>query len=189
MANLPELFRGDRMLGEVFRDMDDFMNRMWMAPLALNRQMRDMISQPRMDIDESNDAYLLTFEVPGFKDEEININIQENSLTVSGEHKQEEGTEGRRSRRYESFTRSLTLPSNVNPDQIEARYENGLLEVFVPKAEEQKPKSVQIQKGSGSFSQKLQGSQSKEGQGANAQSEQQAKKAQQKQSAGPEARH
>ena len=110
---------------------------------------------PAMDVEETPDALRLTFEVPGVKPEDLSVTVENGVLTVCGEKHQERDTqENGRSRgferRYGRFERSLTLPQGVDPDQVSARYENGVLTVELPKTAEARPRSIPIQAGSGS---------------------------------------
>lgn len=108
---------------------------------------------PSVDVIESEDAIKLKADLAGMDPADISIEVQDNVLTVSGERRfQEEVKEDkyyRIERRYGSFSRSLALPQAVNEDGIEAKYENGLLEVTVPKAEIAKPRKITVAVGEG----------------------------------------
>jgi HSP20 family protein len=108
---------------------------------------------PALDISERKDAYVVSVEVPGVKPEELDITLEDGLLTIQGERRftQESSDQQfhRVERRYGSFRRSITLPSRVQADQIEASFENGVLEVVVPKAEEAKPKKITVRPGAG----------------------------------------
>ena len=101
-----------------------------------------------IDLIERDDGYVLRADVPGLKPDEISIEIQDDVLTVSAQHeeKEEEETENyiRRERRYGSFTRSISLPKGVTADDVEASYNDGVLEVTFPKAQEHEPQAVTI---------------------------------------------
>jgi HSP20 family protein len=103
---------------------------------------------PAVDVYEDKDNLTVKCEVPGMKKEDIDISLHEGFLTISGERKHEEKkTEGEvyRTERYEGrFSRSLTLPSKVNAEKINATYKDGVLTVVLPKAEEAKPKQIQV---------------------------------------------
>lgn len=103
---------------------------------------------PPVDIAETDDALLLTFDLPGLEEDEIQLELDDNVLTVSGErqrkHELKQDDYFRYERRFGSFTRSVALPAGVSDDKIEATYENGVLEVRVPKPEEHKPKRIQV---------------------------------------------
>jgi HSP20 family protein len=108
---------------------------------------------PALDISERKDAYVVTVEVPGVKPEDLDITLEDGLLTIQGERQfTQESTEQqyhRVERRYGSFRRSITLPSQVQADAIEASFEDGVLEVVVPKAEEAKPKKISVRAGGG----------------------------------------
>ena len=95
---------------------------------------------PAANVKEVKDHYEIEIATPGLKKEEIRVDIDNNILTVSGEHKKEQsenkGNYHRREFSYKSFTRSFELPSTVNSDKIDAEYKNGILVVTLPKKEE-----------------------------------------------------
>jgi HSP20 family protein len=103
---------------------------------------------PSIDVIENEGSIKLKAELAGMDPADINIEVQDNVLTVSGERRfQEEVKEDkyyRIERRYGSFSRSIALPQTVSEEGIEAKYENGLLEVTVPKAEITKPKKITV---------------------------------------------
>jgi HSP20 family protein len=111
---------------------------------------------PPVDVSETGDALLLHFDLPGISQDDISVELNDNVLTVSGqrERKHEVSKDGyyRFERRFGSFSRSVTLPVGVSEDDITATYENGVLEVRVPKPEEQKPRRIQVGTGSGAKS-------------------------------------
>lgn len=95
---------------------------------------------PSVNISESEGGYHIELSAPGFSKEEIDINVEENTLTVSGKHEEKkEETNKRYSRKefgYQNFKRSFTLPELVNTDQIAAKFENGILTLDLPKKSE-----------------------------------------------------
>ena len=99
----------------------------------------DMAFAPKVDILESDKAFELQFALPGFNKEDFIVDVDENVLTVSGERKFEEEKAEKTYRSvqtsYGSFKRSFGLPENVNAKKIEAKYNNGILEVVIPKDE------------------------------------------------------
>ncbi|XGC80607.1 Hsp20/alpha crystallin family protein [Bdellovibrio bacteriovorus] len=115
---------------------------------------------PVTDVEEEEGHYLMTIDLPGMKKEDIKIDVKNNVLTISGERKREtnvsEGKKGQRfERSYGSFTRSFTLPSTVNADDIEARYEDGVLSLFLPKTPETQARKIEIESKAGGFFDKL----------------------------------
>jgi HSP20 family protein len=103
---------------------------------------------PAVDILESKEAYLLRAELPGMNKEDFNLELKEGTLTLTGERKSIKPAEGVEYRTVErlngKFVRSFTLPETVKHDGIEATYKDGILEIRVPKAEEAKPRQIQI---------------------------------------------
>ncbi|MFC1593478.1 Hsp20/alpha crystallin family protein [Candidatus Neomarinimicrobiota bacterium] len=103
---------------------------------------------PAVDIVEDNDAFVVTADLPGLTKKDISINIKENMLTVSGERKSvikdEKRNYCRTERRYGAFKRSFQLTDKVLADKITASFKDGVLTVNVPKAEEVKPKEIEI---------------------------------------------
>jgi HSP20 family protein len=111
---------------------------------------------PPVDVTEAEDALILNFDLPGISQDDITVELNDSVLTVSGqrERKQEVAKDGyyRFERRFGAFSRSVTLPQGVSEDDIAASYENGVLEVRVPKPEEQKPRRIQVGGGQGAKS-------------------------------------
>jgi HSP20 family protein len=102
---------------------------------------------PPVDVAETQEKILVRAEVPGLKQEDIQIEFENGLLTLRGERKLEksEGTTWHRVERvYGNFSRSFTLPRSVDPERISATYREGILEIDVPKKEEAKPKNIRI---------------------------------------------
>jgi HSP20 family protein len=106
---------------------------------------------PALDISERKDAYLVTVELPGVEADDLEITLEDGLLTIQGERQfTSESSEEqfhRIERRYGAFRRSITLPAQVQAEQIEASFENGVLQIVVPKMEEAKPKRIQVRPG------------------------------------------
>src|SRR5512132_4436421 len=106
---------------------------------------------PALDISERKDAYLVTVELPGVEADDLDITMEDGLLTIRGErpfaHDSSEQQFHRVERRYGAFRRSITLPAQVQAEQIEASFENGVLQIVVPKMEEAKPKRIQVRPG------------------------------------------
>jgi HSP20 family protein len=106
---------------------------------------------PAMDVVETEDHFVLRADLPGLSEDDVNIELDDNVLTISGQRKSEheQRNEGyyRVERAFGSFSRSLTLPEGVDAEGIEASFDNGVLEVRIPKPEQQKPRKVQISLG------------------------------------------
>ena len=103
---------------------------------------------PPVDIAEDKDRITLTAELPGFREDQVKIQMEGGVLTIRGERKFEEEKNGRNfhrvERSYGQFVRSFTLPNNVDRDQIRAAFENGLLQIELPKSEEARPREIKI---------------------------------------------
>lgn len=106
---------------------------------------------PRVDISETEDEFVITAEIPGAKKEDLKVTVKDNVLTLQGEKRQEKETKEADyhvvERRFGSFLRSFTLPAGIEPDKIKARYEDGILRVTLPKSEEVKPKEIKVEIG------------------------------------------
>jgi len=107
---------------------------------------------PALDISERKDAYLVTVELPGVEADDLDITMEDGLLTIQGERQftSESSSEQqfhRIERRYGAFRRSITLPAQVQAEQIEASFDNGVLQIVVPKMEEAKPKRIQVRPG------------------------------------------
>jgi len=106
---------------------------------------------PAMDLLEEDERFVLRADLPGVEEESINVELQDNVLTISGErapeHRAQDGGYQRLERAWGAFSRSLTLPAGIDPESIEASFNNGVLEVRVPKPEERKPRRVAINVG------------------------------------------
>src|SRR2546422_4020675 len=141
-----------------FSTLQDRMNRM-------NRLFRESYSPegpeealtttsfaPPVDIYEDEHNITLKLEVPGIDEKDIDVRIENNTLTVHGERKfeKEEKEENFRrvERQYGSFTRSFTLPNTVDPEQVNATYNKGVLKVTLAKKAEAKPKQIKVNVGS-----------------------------------------
>jgi HSP20 family protein len=106
---------------------------------------------PAMDLVESGDEYVLRADLPGLTEEDVNIEFEDNVLTISGERRAEreerKGGYYRVERSSGKFSRALTLPEGVDPEAVVASFENGVLDVRIPKPEQRKPHKVAIRVG------------------------------------------
>lgn len=122
-----------------------------MAPQRWRGSEDRLVFAPAFDVKEGRDAYVFKADLPGFREQDVDINITGNRLTVSGqresEHVEDTDTFYCSERSYGSFTRSFTLPDGINADQIHAELQSGVLTVQVPKAQEAQPKRIALQKG------------------------------------------
>ena len=108
---------------------------------------------PSVDISERKDAYLVSAELPGVKADDVEITFEDGLLTIQGErhfaHDSAEEKMHRTERFYGAFRRSITLPSHVEADKIEASAQDGVLQIMVPKAPEVQAKRIQVRVGQG----------------------------------------
>ena len=137
-------------MSEMNRMFDDMLGGMMRRPGGQQQRAEMTEWAPAIDVVAKDGDLVLRAELPGIKQEDVDITLHENVLTVSGERKaeQEEERSGYyvRERRYGSFSRSLTLPQGVDESKIHARYEDGVLEVTVEGAAAvQEPKRIQIE--------------------------------------------
>ena len=102
---------------------------------------------PALDLHESGDHFVAVIELPGMRKEDIDISLHDGTLTISGERKRESnnGETAQRTERYVgTFRRSITLPTRVDAGKVSATYQDGILKVTLPKAEEAKPKQIKV---------------------------------------------
>jgi HSP20 family protein len=138
-----------RELTSLQSEMNRLFNTFFDSPTTGNGSARRWI--PAMDLVETDEHFVLKADLPGLTEDDVNIEVEDNVLTVSGERKaeHEDKREGyvRVERSYGSFRRSLTLPEGVDPESVSASFDKGVLEVRIPKPEERKPRRVAIQVG------------------------------------------
>lgn len=126
-----------------FRQMEDVYDRM-------NELMRGFMgdggAMAPADIEETDDAYLIELDLPGIKPGDVNVEMRDSDLRISGEIKERQrtGVLRRQARRTGRFEHVVTLPSDIDPNQVEARLSNGVLTVRVAKAAASQPRRVEI---------------------------------------------
>lgn len=141
--------KGQSPLAELNREMDRFFSDVWGTQLA----DRDFSGHwlPACDIEEEKDHYLLSVDLPGVSKDAVKLELHENQLLISGERSEtkKQEAEGRyySERRYGKFERAFRLPEGIDSSRVEAHHENGVLRVYVPKAEVKKPKQIEISTG------------------------------------------
>ena len=101
---------------------------------------------PPVDIVETDDAWIVEAELPGVDRDDINVEVRDSELSISGEIKERErqGILRRRTRRVGAFDFHVTLPGDVNPDAVEARLNDGVLTVRIPKPEQAQPRRIEV---------------------------------------------
>ena len=136
----PARDRLTRLVDQVFGDFGGQMSR--------SEDVSDRVWSPAVDISETSDALLLRAELPGLKREDVEITLENNTLTLRGERKFEKSAEDENFLRiegsYGSFVRSFTLPGNIQTDGTKARFQHGVLEIRLPKVDEAKPRRIEI---------------------------------------------
>jgi len=130
-----------------FREMTSLQNRFdRLFESALDGRQESWL--PAVDVFDTEAAVVLKAELPGMRPDDIHIEVEDNVLTIKGERTFEEKVDGERyyriERRFGSFQRSLALPQGVKADEVQATYEDGILEVRVPKAEQEKPRRIEV---------------------------------------------
>lgn len=135
-------------------DLDDMSNRLsrFFDDSVFNFPRESGAWLPPVTVSETSDDLVLTAELPGMREDDISIDLENNVLTISGEKNEvrEEGDEERRYHVYErhfgTFNRSFTLPRTVDPNDIRATFDNGILMVTMPKVAEAKGRKIEITK-------------------------------------------
>jgi HSP20 family protein len=136
-----------RRAGEPFNELDDLQDR-------LGRLFENVWSgvgdgqawSPLVDVEETEDAWILEVDVPGVKREDINVEVNHGEVAITGEIKERErtGILRRRTRRVGQFDLRVTLPGDIDADNIEAKLHDGVLNVRIPKSERARPKRVEV---------------------------------------------
>src|SRR5437879_10100542 len=137
---------------EPFRDLANFQNQINPIFQDYGRGSDELLTSgtfvPPVDVYEDEHNITLKLEVPGIEEKDLDIRLENNTLTVRGERnfEKEEKEENfhRVERRYGSFARSFTLPNSVDSDNAQANYENGILKIKLAKREEAKPKQIKV---------------------------------------------
>lgn len=130
-----------------FREMDDFF-RSYNRSLSTGHSREGMLADwtPSVDITENDAEFLIKAELPEVSKEDIDVNVSNGMVTLSGERKSEtkDEKEHRIERFYGSFSRSFSLPENVNEEDIRAESKDGMLYLHLPKSEAEKPKKIHV---------------------------------------------
>lgn len=137
---------------EPMREMESFFDRcartMGMGGNGVQELMTTADWSPRVDISESENAFLIKAEVPGVKKEDVKVNLEDGVLSIQGERKQEKEEKGKRfhriERSYGNFYRSFTLPENIDKTKIKASFNEGLLNLQIPKTKETIPHATEV---------------------------------------------
>lgn len=137
----------NQQLNRLKRDMDRMLDRMW-GEFGLSLSPKTTRVLPYLDLTETGEELVLKAEIPGVDPEDLDIHVNEDSIVIKGESKQEilNNAESlhRTERRYGSFSRTLRLPCRVMVEDVTAVYKKGILEITLPKCKAQKSKRVKI---------------------------------------------
>ena len=137
---------------EPFRELASLQTEMgrWMNGLLEGNGRTTQNWVPALDVWETPSEVVYAFDLPGIPEDSIAIEVKDETLTVSAERQKTQETDEngfyRFERRYGTFARAVGLPQGIDQEHIAARYENGVLEVRVPKPEEQKPRKIELSK-------------------------------------------
>lgn len=147
MTRLPE----NRSLWGVYDEFDNLFDDFW-RPARARRAGGETggAFAPALDVTETDDEYRVRTDLPGVKKEDLDISIQDGVLTINAEtrfedEKKDAGRLIRQERRYGKFVRSMRLGDAVNVDKIKAEYQDGVLNLVLPKAEQVRPKRIDVQ--------------------------------------------
>ena len=130
--------------------MRDELDRLFESPFAGLTNASQLLSgwTPALDVYEDKENFIVKAELPGMKNEDIDVSLHDGSLSISGERKSETKHEDaevyRAERFFGRFQRTVTLPAPVAADKVKAQYKDGVLTVTLPKTEEAKPKQIDV---------------------------------------------
>ena len=141
--------RSDVEVNEPFRSVDEIFDEMWRGwPFRFQSDTTRPMLRPAMDVIENDTDLTIRVDLPGLKPEDVNVQIEDNALTISGEMGDTIEKDGDRyhyrERSYGSFQRTLRLPNTVDGDKVEAAFEHGVLTVTLPKLPQAQPKQITI---------------------------------------------
>lgn len=141
--------RRDVAVADPFSTFEDMVSDMWRNwPTLFSADSTQSLLRPAMDVIENDKDLTVRVDLPGMSSDDVNIEIEDNVLTVSGEIGDTVEQEGDRyhyrERRFGSFQRSLRLPNTIDADKVEAHFENGVLSVVMPKLPQAQPKQIKI---------------------------------------------
>jgi HSP20 family protein len=140
-----------RELNTIQDEMNRLFNTLFDSPARQNGPTATRRWIPAMDLVETQQDFVLRSDLPGLSEQDVNIELEDNVLTISGERKAEHEEHGEGYYRVErasgAFSRSLTLPEGVDPEGVRASFDRGVLEVRIAKPEQRKPRKVAISVG------------------------------------------
>jgi HSP20 family protein len=130
-------------MGRLARDFDTLFDRLlggWLAPFDTDQDLGS-VRLWDFDVSENDKEIVIRAEMPGFEQNEIDVQINNDALTIKAEKEQK--IDGRQE--YRSFIRTVVLPHGINPEKVQATYRNGVLELHIPRAENAQPKHIKVQ--------------------------------------------
>lgn len=153
MRNYMDIFRGEnwnptREISQLQRNIDRMFEDM-LSPIG-EREGAGALSRftPAVDVEETDSHFVLSMDLPGVKKGDINVEVVDNQLLVSGERKEEREEKKKNrylvERSYGTFRRAFTLPTSVDSSKVEAQFEDGVLKIAIPKSEQAKPRQIRI---------------------------------------------
>ncbi len=146
------LRRGEEPFRSLFEEIEDIFDRFFGEYEIEPLRERWGAFTPKLDFVEDEKEYRITAEIPGLEEKDIEVTMDENSITIKGEKKEEKEEKAKnyyyRERRFGSFVRTLPLPEDVDKDKVEAKFKNGLLTLRLPKSKEatKSVKKIEVKK-------------------------------------------
>lgn len=139
---------------EIRHEMGKLLHGLWSSPGA-TKNLQEIDSQwiPACDVEEADNHYLISLEIAGVPKDHVRVEFHDNQIVISGERQSETNKKenGRwySERQFGKFQRAFMLPSGIDPEQVEAKHQDGVLRIYVPKAESAKPRQIKITNGNG----------------------------------------
>ena len=141
----PTTDRFSRMMNRWEEEMEELMGRVWGGD---GTSLMGSDFMPKTDFVETENQFEVTVDLPGLKPEEVTVELKNGELWISGKHEEEKEEKGKTYHRVErhhgEFRRVLSVPNAINEENVEAKFENGVLKVTVPKTEQAKPKHIEV---------------------------------------------
>lgn len=142
----PTTDRFSRTMGRMEEEMEDLMERFWGGDGGWLTPKSGFL--PTVDFVETENQFEVTVDLPGLKPEEVNVELKDGDLWISGKREEEKEEKGktyhRVERRHGEFHRVFPLPSSIHEEQIDAQFESGVLKIIVPKSEKAKTKHIEV---------------------------------------------
>ncbi|GAB4421549.1 MAG: Hsp20/alpha crystallin family protein [Anaerolineae bacterium] len=141
--------RRETALADPFRVIDEWFDELWRGwPSLFDSDTRRPLLRPAMDVVENDKEIVIRVDLPGMKPEDVKIELEDDVITISGEMGDTIEKEGDRyhyrERSYGAFQRSLRLPNTVDKEKVEASFENGVLNITLPKLPQAQPKQITV---------------------------------------------